>query len=110
MVGNAASALCIVRFLALVISPSATVLTPKDITKRKIFDYGLSFGLPLLAMAMHVVFQPTRYAVSQITGCIGTAVHTWPFYFVYVLWIPLLFFAAAITSSKFVVTKVEIKN
>lgn len=91
--------MCIVRFLALVISPSASVLTRKDLRRRRLFDYGLSLGVPAIAMAMHIIFQPSRFAISRVTGCVPTAVNTWAFWICYVLWVPLIYFVAALLSS-----------
>jgi pheromone a factor receptor len=82
----------------MVVSPSAALVTKRDRRNRAILDYALSFGLPVIMMACHIVYQPNRYAVAKTMGCLMTLVITWPTYVLWMIWHPLLAFVGTLLS------------
>jgi len=84
-----AAVFCIARFLADIVSPRATAITRKDRRRRAIQDYLLSFGVPGVIMACHVLYQPNRYRLVRGRGCQVTQVMTWPTLILRIVWSPL---------------------
>ena len=62
----------------MVVSPRATAITRQDRRRLAIFDYSVSFGLPALAMATHILYQPNRFSIAKGLGCSITSYSTWP--------------------------------
>ena len=56
----------------------------------KITDYGLCFGLPIYAAAVHYVVQPSRYYIFAISGCVVSFDNSWPTIVLVYIW-PLFF-------------------
>nr|AER30205.1 mating pheromone receptor a2 [Rhodotorula araucariae] len=88
-VGRMAAVFCIARFLADIVSPRATAITRQDRRRRAIHDYLLSFGVPGVIMACHVLYQPNRYSLIRGVGCTATQVMTWPTLVLRTIWSPL---------------------
>ena len=95
-IGLLAANVCIVRFLARVVSPKATLITSRDQRNRAIVDYALCLGLPIFVMATHIVYQPVRYGIAKTLGCQVVGVITWPTFILWLIWSPLLALIAAI--------------
>jgi hypothetical protein len=53
-----ASMLCICRYLAQVSSPRHTVADMTENRRRKLFELGMCFGLPVLGMALRKCYMP----------------------------------------------------
>lgn len=90
-----AANVCIVRFLARVVSPKATMITARDQRNRAIVDYSLCLGLPIFVMATHIVYQPIRYGLAKTTGCQYAFAISWPTFVLWMIWSPVLAFVAA---------------
>ncbi|EGU11457.1 Pheromone receptor mating-type A2 [Rhodotorula toruloides ATCC 204091] len=88
-VGRLAAVFCIARFLADIVSPRATAMTRQDRRRRAIFDYSISFGVPILVMACHVIYQPNRYGIVRGLGCTFTQVMCWPALVLRIIWPPI---------------------
>lgn len=88
-VGRVAAVFCIARFLADIVSPRATAITRKDRRRRAVQDYLLSFGVPGVIMACHILYQPNRYRLVRGRGCQVTQVMTWPTLVLRIIWSPL---------------------
>ncbi|BGP51503.1 a-factor receptor [Rhodotorula kratochvilovae] len=98
-VGRLAAVFCIARFLADIVSPRATAITRQDRRRRAIHDYLLSFGVPGVIMACHVLYQPNRYSLSRGVGCTATQVMTWPTLVLRVIWPPLFAMGGTLYSA-----------
>ena len=55
-----------------------------------IVDYGLCFGLPIYAAAVHYIVQPSRYYIFAISGCVVSFDNSWPTIVLVNIW-PLIF-------------------
>jgi len=98
-VGRVAAVFCIARFLADIVSPRATAITRKDRRRRAIQDYLLSFGVPGVIMACHVLYQPNRYRLVRGRGCQVTQVMTWPTLILRIVWSPLFAVGGTLYSA-----------
>lgn len=90
MPGALFAAFGIVRFIARAVSPNGRRLSPEDLRRLNREIYGLSFGAPLLMAALHILYQPNRYAIVRTTGCEFTYVVTWVSYLTWLVWGPLM--------------------
>nr|AER30221.1 mating pheromone receptor a2 [Rhodosporidiobolus colostri] len=88
-IGRLAAVYCIARFLADVVSPRATALTRQDRRRRAIHDYFMSFGVPIIIMACHVVYQANRFAIIRGVGCQATQYMSWPTLIMRLVWGPV---------------------
>lgn len=88
-IGRVASVYCIARFLADIVSPRATAITRSDRRRRAVYDYSLSFGLPAIAMACHILYQPNRYHIMRGLGCSVPQTLCWPSLVLRVVWPPV---------------------
>ncbi|GAA5923408.1 hypothetical protein JCM3775_007531 [Rhodotorula graminis] len=98
-VGRVAAVFCIARFLADIVSPRATAITRKDRRRRALQDYLLSFGVPGVIMACHVLYQPNRYRLVRGRGCQVTQVMTWPTLVLRIIWSPLFAVGGTLYSA-----------
>lgn len=80
--------------------PNGSVITARDRRNRSIFDYCFSFGIPVLAMATQIVYQPIRFGLAKTTGCISPGSATWPAYLLASVWHPVLACIAALYSCE----------
>ncbi|GAA5858588.1 hypothetical protein JCM8547_001377 [Rhodosporidiobolus lusitaniae] len=88
-VGRLAAVYCIARFLANIVSPRATAITRQDRHRRALHDYLMSFGVPFLIMACHVVYQSNRFAIQRGRGCLSTQFPSWPTLILRWVWGPV---------------------
>ncbi|GAA5845424.1 hypothetical protein JCM11251_005069 [Rhodosporidiobolus azoricus] len=88
-VGRLAAVFCIARFLADVVSPRATAMTRQDRRRRAFFDYTVSFGVPVIIMACHIVYQANRFALIRGVGCTATQLMSWPTLVLRLIWGPI---------------------
>lgn len=58
-------------------------------------NYVFCFGVPIVMMATHIVYQPNRYAIVTTLGCTATYVLTWPTFMLWLIWAPIF---AALSS------------
>nr|AER30239.1 mating pheromone receptor a2 [Sporobolomyces johnsonii] len=98
-VGRLAAVACIARFLADVVSPRATAITYQDRRRRAIFDYSMSFGVPIVVMACHILYQPNRYAIFHGGGCEVTQTMTWPTLVLRMIWGPVFAVTGVLYSA-----------
>lgn len=99
-VGLLASTMCITKFLASIVSPRATAITRRDRRNRALFDYILSFGVPALMMATHIVYQPDRFLIQTGVGCAPTISLTWPTLILFQIWPSLFAIIGVLYSGK----------
>lgn len=93
--------MCIARFLADIVSPKATAITRRDRRQRAIFDYTVSFGVPLATMACHIIYQPNRFSIVRNVGCSPTSLMSWPTLLLRTIWPPVFAVIAVLYSSQF---------
>lgn len=91
--------MCIARFLASVVSPRATAITRQDRRNRAIYDYTICFGVPAIAMACHVLYQPSRYMIIENVGCAITALLGFPTLLFWLVWPPVFVVCGTLYSS-----------
>lgn len=72
-----ATCLCINRFLASVSSSDTIKATKKEKRKRLLFDLSMCYGLPVLFMILHVVFQGHRFNIFENVGCFQYTYNNW---------------------------------
>lgn len=101
-VGLLASTMCIAKFLATIVSPRATALTPRNRRNRALFDYSISLGVPALVMATHIIYQPDRYEIQTGGGCLPTLSLTWPTLILYEVWPPLFAATGVLYSGRLI--------
>ncbi|GAA5958365.1 hypothetical protein JCM10213_002284 [Rhodosporidiobolus nylandii] len=98
-VGRLAAVFCISRFLADVVSPRATAITRQDRRRRAVYDYLVSFGVPILLMACHIVYQGNRYIVQRSVGCTATQFLSWPTLVLRMIWGPVFAVGGVVYSA-----------
>lgn len=81
--------MAIARFLASVVNPRATAITRGALQRRALFDYGVSFGVPTIVAACHILYQYNRYSISNGIGCLPTVSTTWPALVLWMVWPPI---------------------
>jgi pheromone a factor receptor len=99
-IGRVASVYCIARFLADIVSPRATAITRSDRRRRAIYDYSTSFGLPAIAMACHILYQPIRYQIIRGLGCTVPQTLCWPSLVMRQVWPPVFAIGGMLYSGK----------
>ncbi|QRV85395.1 STE3-type pheromone receptor [Ceratobasidium sp. AG-Ba] len=90
-VGLPAATLCICRYLAAVASPRHTIANAKDKKRRMIFEFVMTVGVPIIAMALHYVVQGHRFDLLEDFGCNPTTYVSVPALFI--VYLPPLFLA-----------------
>ncbi|GAA95900.1 hypothetical protein E5Q_02558 [Mixia osmundae IAM 14324] len=95
-IGVLVADLCILRFLAQIVSPKCRMITAQSRRRASIYDYCFSLGLPVLVMATHIIYQPYRFGLAKNFGCLTTLVLTWPTYILFLIWPPILSFVACV--------------
>lgn len=105
--GTTCSNICIMTFLAQVVSPRSNTLTAKDRKRRRVFDYLFSLLLPMIFSSLVVLVQPTRYGIVQTRGCGSTFVNSWPLWTVYLVWQPIFAFTGCLLSREFIFLKLS---
>lgn len=78
-IGVGGASICMLRHLAIVLSPNAPLLgqTKTDRRKTTWLEVGVCIGLPLLTMVCHYVVQPNRFYLVGTSGCLPSASTTW---------------------------------
>ncbi|TRM58333.1 pheromone A receptor-domain-containing protein [Schizophyllum amplum] len=94
-IGIPASSLCISHRLWKVTSTKALPETRRDALRVIAFDLGLSTGIPLLVMILHVIVQDHRFTILEDLGCHAAIYNTLPAYFLVLNW-PLGLCAASL--------------
>ncbi|GAA5987861.1 hypothetical protein JCM11641_003512 [Rhodosporidiobolus odoratus] len=89
-VGRLAAVFCIARFLADVVSPRATAITRQDRRRRAFYDYFVSFGVPVLIVACHIIYQANRFIIQRGVGCTVSQVMSWPTLVLRMIWGPVI--------------------
>ncbi|GAA6025205.1 hypothetical protein JCM10207_001490 [Rhodosporidiobolus poonsookiae] len=98
-IGRLAAVFAIARFLADVVSPRATAMTRQDRIRRAAFDYFTSFGVPLLAMGGHIIYQGNRFAIQRGVGCSVTYLMSWPYLVLQLIWQPVFAVGSVLYST-----------
>lgn len=94
------SDICILALLARVMGPKTKLVTHRERRIRIITDIFLSIGLPLIFMALSVLWMPYRFDLSKSLGCIMTVVNVWPIWAFYAIWPPILSFIGCLLASR----------
>lgn len=81
---------CIIRYLALILTPNQFMEESRQKRRRILFDYALSFGLPAVIAGASVVYQVARYQVNNLAGCSSASALVWPTFILSIVW-PLIF-------------------
>lgn len=81
---------CIIRYLAMILTPNQFIEDPQQKRRRAFFDYALSFGFPSLIAAVSIVYQVGRYQVNKLVGCSSASALVWPTFILSIVW-PLIY-------------------
>ncbi|KAI7933463.1 hypothetical protein MJO29_016841 [Puccinia striiformis f. sp. tritici] len=81
---------CIIRYLAMILTPDRCVEEPQQKRHRIMVDYTLSLGFPGLVAAASVVYQVGRYQINNLAGCSSASALVWPTFILSIVW-PLVF-------------------
>ncbi|BFZ59309.1 a-factor receptor [Saitoella coloradoensis] len=95
-VGTTGAAVAIERYLARVMDPNTPARLTSAQQKRYMWeDIALSFGMPIILMATHYIYQPNRYVLIQYQGCAASADPSWPTIPLRYIWNPIFAFMGA---------------
>ncbi|EFP74377.2 a-factor receptor [Puccinia graminis f. sp. tritici] len=87
--GSICSCLCIAKFLAFVLSPSARNLGHDDRRRINIRNYLFSLGFPIAMIPFHYLYSPSRFGLVRTMGCEASYVLTWPSFYFFIIWAPI---------------------
>lgn len=76
-VGVNIACLCIVRHLEGIASGRNGIATAKDRTNRKIFEFCMCVGVPVLTMILHYIVQGHRFDIYEDFGCAPNVFMSW---------------------------------
>lgn len=62
---------------------------------RNLIDSFFGFILPLLAAALISIVESSRYYIIGVLGCAGFMDASWPSFFIYIMWPPILSLVSA---------------
>ncbi|KAK0219354.1 putative pheromone receptor [Armillaria nabsnona] len=88
-----AACLCICIHLEQVASVRNAQTTIADKKRRRIFEVGMCWGLPLIFMALHYVVQGHRFDIIEEYGCRPTTYFSIPA--IFIVWIPPILLSIA---------------
>lgn len=94
------SDICILALLARVMGPKTKLVTHRERRIRNIIDCVLSIGVPLVLMALSVLWMPYRFDLSKNLGCIMTVVNVWPIWAFYAIWPTILSFVGCLLAGE----------
>lgn len=97
--GLLVSNLCIIRYLAAIVTPNKSMESRSEGKRRIVGDYSLSFGGPFIVAASSVVYHTARYQVFNLSGCVTVSVLTWPNFILSLIW-PLILCGVACGYSR----------
>ncbi|KAA1104158.1 a-factor receptor [Puccinia graminis f. sp. tritici] len=92
---------CIIRYLALILTPNRTIEEPQQKRRRILLDYCLSLGFPSLIAAVSVIYQVGRYQINNLAGCSSASALVWPTFILSIVW-PLVFCGISCCYSLYV--------
>ncbi|KAI9626820.1 hypothetical protein H4Q26_017677 [Puccinia striiformis f. sp. tritici PST-130] len=92
---------CIIRYLAMILTPDRCVEEPQQKRHRIMVDYTLSLGFPGLVAAASVVYQVGRYQINNLAGCSSASALVWPTFILSIVW-PLVFCGISCCYSLYV--------
>ncbi|KAI7962303.1 hypothetical protein MJO28_000397 [Puccinia striiformis f. sp. tritici] len=87
--GAICSCVCIAKFLAFVLSPSARNISHEERRRINIRNYVFSLGFPISMIPFHYLYSPSRFGLVRTMGCEASYVLTWPTFFFFIIWSPI---------------------
>lgn len=101
--GQMSAVTALARNLANIMDESRRVVTKTAamIRRRNTVDLIICLSIPVYMMAAHYIFQPNRYAIASVMGCMPEVDRSWPSIPLLFVWPPIASLLAAYYACRF---------